>query len=51
MVVHGMDPERVVAAALERGKQVVPRDARGEAEAGDRVGDVRERVAALEADQ
>jgi hypothetical protein len=51
MVVDGMDPERLVAPAVERGEQVVARDARGEAEAGDRLRDVREGIAALEADQ
>jgi hypothetical protein len=51
VVIDGVHPERVVAVAIERGEQVVPRDARGEAEAGDRLRDVRERVPALEADE
>jgi len=51
VVIDGVHPERVVAVAIERGEQVVPRDARGEAEAGDRLRDVRERVTALEADE
>jgi hypothetical protein len=51
VVVDGMHPERVLAVAVESGEQVVPRDARGKAEAGDRLRDVRERVTALEADE
>jgi len=51
MVVDRVHPQRLVRPPVERGQEVVPRNPHGQAEAGDRLGDIRERVTAAEADE